>query len=122
MAVTISELIGKKSEIQTKKNALYDLQTSIGTITCRIPDMELVSESWDMQNSSDGNKHLVFNCCTEPNLRDSDLQEAYGCAEPYDIVSEIFQAGEVAKIAGHLLKLAGFNGNVTSKLHQSAKK
>ena len=122
MAITIAELIKKRSDIQAKKEALYDLETSVGTITCRVPSADIVADSWDMQNTSDGNKNLVFECCVEPNLHDRELQEAYNCVEPFDIVTEIFQAGEVAKIAGHLLKLAGFNSNVTSKLHQSAKK
>lgn len=121
MAISISELIAKRGDIKAAKAALYDLETSVGTITCRIPSADIVAESWDMQDTSDGNKNLVFHCCVEPNLRDKDLLEAYGCAEPFDIVTEIFQAGEVAKIAGHLLKLAGFNGNVTSKLHKKIK-
>ena len=116
MAITIAELIKKRSDIQAKKEALYDLETSVGTITCSVPDAALVAEAWDMQDTSEGNS------CVEPNLHDRELQEAYNCVEPFDIVTEIFQAGEVAKIAGHLLKLAGFNSNVTSKLHQSVKK
>lgn len=122
MAITIAELIKKRDDIKAKKEALYDLETSVGTITCSVPDAALVAEAWDMQDTSEGNKHLVFSCCVDPNLSAKELLEAYDCSEPFDIVTEIFQAGEVAKIAGHLLKLAGFNGNVTSKLHQSVKK
>ena len=121
MAVSIAELIKKKGDIKAKKEALYDLETSVGTITCRVPDSALVAESWDMDSNSDGNKNLVFQCCVEPNLNDRELQEAYECSEPFDIVTAIFEAGEVAKIAGHLLKLAGFTGNVTSKLHTQIK-
>lgn len=121
MALTINELIARRDELKARKTELYDIETSIGEITCRVPDAALVSESWDMAKSADGNKNLVYQCCVEPNLKDRDLHKAFNCAEPFDIVTEIFQAGEVAKIAGELLRLAGFGANVTSKLHDAVK-
>lgn len=122
MAVTISELIKKRDDIKAKKEALYDLETSVGTITCSVPDAALVAEAWDMQDTSEGNKHLVFSCCVDPKLTDKELLAAYDCSEPFDIVTEIFQAGEVAKIAGALLRLAGFTGSVATKLHETVSK
>ena len=121
MAVSVKDLITKREKIKAAKQTLYDVETSIGTITCRVPSIELISEVWDMKDSGDGNKQLVFQCCVEPNLKDKDLLEAYDVAEPFDIVSEIFKAGEVAKLAGHLLKLAGFTDNITSRIHKEIK-
>lgn len=121
MAVTISELISQKEAIRTRKSALYDVETSVGDIVCKLPDAALVAESWDMTSNAEGNKNLVYQCCIEPNLKDRELHKAFGVAEPFDVVEAIFMPGEIAKIAGHLLKLAGFNGNVTSKLHDAIK-
>ena len=121
MAVTINELIERREKLQTRKGELYDVETSIGEITCRIPSAALIAEAWDMRSNADGNKYLVFQCCMEPNLKDDELRRAYKCSEPFDIVTEIFLPGEVAKIAGHLLKLAGFEVNITSKIHNAVK-
>jgi len=121
MAVTISELISRREELQTRKAELYDVETSIGTLVCRIPSAGLVSEAWDMKSTAEGNKYLVFQCVVEPNLKDKELQKAFKASEPFDVVTEIFLPGEVSKIAGHLLKLAGFEGNITSKIHSEVK-
>lgn len=120
MAVSINELIARREEIKARKAELYDIETSVGEIVCKVPSAALVAESWDM-SSAEGNKNLVYQCCVEPNLKDKDLQSAFKCAEPFDVVDEIFLPGEVSKIAGQLLKIAGFTGNVTSKLHDKVK-
>ncbi len=122
MAVTISELIGKKEEIRAKKKNLYDLETSLGDMTFKIPNAQLITESWDMQGTLEGNKYLIFECAVDPNLKDSELQRSFGCAEPLDIVEAIFQAGEISRIAGTLLTLANFkNEKIAHKLHREVK-
>ena len=45
MAVSIKELLAKKTEIEKSKNALYDFETSIGTITVRKPDRLLLMDA-----------------------------------------------------------------------------
>lgn len=121
MAVTIDELIKRREELQARKADLFDVETSIGTLTCRIPSAGLVAEAWDMKNSADGNAYLILQCCVEPNLKDRELLKTFKCSEPHEIATEIFLPGEVAKIAGHLLKLAGFEVNITSKIHNAVK-
>lgn len=121
MAVTIAELISKRKDIATKKAALYDIETSIGEITCKIPDAALISDAWDMKNSADSNKYLVYSCCVNPNLHNDELLRSFEVSEPEDIVDELFQPGEIPKIAGFLLRTAGFDTNITGKLHKTLK-
>ncbi len=118
--MTIAELIERKEEIAAKKKQLYDIETSVGTVTFKLPSISLVTEAWDL-SPREGNKNLVYQCAVEPNLKNKELQKAFGCAEPFDIVEEIFMAGEVSKIAGQLLKLAGFGSDITATLHKEIK-
>lgn len=48
----------------------------------------------------------------EPNLKDKELQDAFGCTSPMDIVEVIFKAGEIPQIAIECMKLAGYVGGV----------
>lgn len=123
MAVTIAELLAQREQIKARRHALYDIETSVGIITCSIPDAGLVSEAWDLSNNAEGNKYLVYQCVKEPNLKSEEVQKAFRNAgmEPFDVVDGIFQAGEISAIAGQLLKLAGFGGNITAKLHSKIK-
>ncbi len=121
MAVTIAELIGKKDEIRNKKNALYELETSIGDIVAKLPTSSTVADAWAMSNTMEGNKFLLFNCIIDPNLKDKQLQEAYDCLEPTDIVPAIFQVGEISRIASVLMERAGFGGDINYKIHKEVK-
>ena len=121
MAVTISELIGKRDEIKSKKNNLYELETSIGDIVVKIPTTQIVSDAWEINDNMQSNQLLILESVINPNLKDRELQEAYGCAEPIDIVPALFQSGEISRIASTLLKLAGFNNDVKSKLYKEIK-
>ena len=121
MAVTISELIGKRDEIKSKKNNLYELETSIGDIVVKIPTTQIVSDAWEINDNMQSNQLLILESVINPNLKDRELQEAYGCAEPIDIVPALFQSGEISRIASTLLKLAGFNGDIKSKLYKEIK-
>ena len=121
MAVTIAELIGKKDEIKAKKNALYELETSIGDIVVKLPTSAIVADAWAMTNTMEANKFIIFNCVIEPNLKDKQLLETYDCLEPIDVVAAIFQVGEISRMATVLMNLAGFNGEIGHKLHKEVK-
>ena len=121
MAVTINELISKRDEIRAKKNNLYELETSIGTIVAKMPSSKIVADAWNLDDNMEGNQLLILECVVNPNLKDKELQRAYGCAEPLDIVAEIFEVGEISGIASELLKLAKFNGDIKSKIYKEVK-
>ena len=122
MAITISELIDKKKDIQDKRKSLYDFETSLGDFTFRVPDSKLVADAWNLTDNFEGNCFLILNCAVDPNLKAGALQKEFGCAEPIDIVTELFQAGEISRIATTLLNLAGFSADkIAHKLHNDIK-
>ena len=45
-------------------------------------------------------------------LKAKEVQEAFGCAEPIDVVEAIFKPGEIPQIAIECMKLAGYMGGV----------
>ena len=70
--------------------------------------------NWDIE--------LIFETTVTPNLKDKDLQQAYACAVPSDIVPMIFKAGEIGAIARAILKSAGFGINeLEIKIHEEIK-
>lgn len=121
MAISVSELIGKRDEIKTKKGNLYELETSIGNIVAKIPSTKIVTEAFDMSSNMEGNQFIILECVISPNLKDKELQQAYECVEPIDIVPALFASGEISRIASALLKVAGFTEDVKIKLFKETK-
>lgn len=118
MAVSIKELIEKKESIEAKKKELYDLETSIGTITVKQPTRSYIADVSDMDDSD---ALVVLDCVVEPDLKDKGLQEAYACVSPLDIVGKLFKGGEVVAISKAILKSAGYGEDIRSELHNEAK-
>ena len=50
----------------------------------------------------------MYTIIKEPNLKDKELQKAYECTEPTDILEQIFTRGEIADISTFALEEAGF--------------
>lgn len=118
MAVTIADLIAKKEELTNRKKRLYDLETSAGTMTVKLPTRAFMAEASDLE---DTNAYLVYNCIVSPDLSDKSLQKAYGCVEPTDIVDKLFDPGEVVGITNKIMELAGWRKDIQSELHKETK-
>lgn len=119
MAVSIKELIEKKETMEAKKQETYDLETSIGTITCSKPTQSFMAELADMKDNA--NEYGILNLCVDPNLKDTSLQQAYGCVEPTDIVGKLFDAGEIISISNKLAELSGYGKKIETKVHEDIK-
>ena len=57
-------------------------------------------------------KRQVYECVAEPDLHSKELQDAYGCTYPEEIVEKLFDAGEITPIAMECMKLAGYVNSV----------
>lgn len=112
--LTLTELIKNKEKYQPKENATLELliERLDATITIRKAEKSLVLEAIELSEDDsyegNGDEFFVYNIVTDPDLKDKELQKAYGCVEPVDIVEQIFERGEITLIAKEGMKLAGF--------------
>lgn len=122
MAVTIADLIAQRDQIKNKRKELYDLETSIGTITIKQPSLKTIEETLKI---SDGGRQsdieLIYESVIDPNLKDKELQNAYGCTAPSDIVAMLFKTGEVGAIAAAIMRCAGYGQSIEFKIHEEVK-
>ena len=114
MAISAKDLIKKKKIIEEKKDKQIQIEVpETGTFLFRIPNMldyeDAEAYGKKRDNGYEENKFLIHACCLEPNLKDSELLEAYGVKNPIDIVDKLFMVGEVSSIATTLVKKAGFD-------------
>jgi len=121
VAVTIQELIAQRENLANRKKKKYTIETSVGEIVVQVPDAALIAESLNLSTGFEINKHLVYNSVILPNLRDGELQKAFGAFEPTDIVAKIFLPGEISRIGDELFKLAGYDTKIVSKLYEEVK-
>ena len=120
MAISVQELIANKEKIEKSKKDLYDLETSIGTVTVKQPSLALITEVMGLEkNTTD--KYLILQTVVEPNLKNKELQRAYGCTEPLDIVEKLFKPGEVYALSKKIIECAGYGANIEAKVHEKLK-
>ena len=112
--ITLAELIKRKEQVlEAKKNvkrARVYVKSLGGEIVIKAPTKSLATESAEMEK--DGDAHLVYECVAEPDLHSKELQEAYGCTYPEEIVEKIFDDGEISPIVMECMKLAGYIDSV----------
>jgi len=124
--LTVADLIAQKDQLKNKKQRTQPLfvESLDSEIVIREPDpavaIEAVEMAQDPEKSSLADAYVVYHTVVEPNLKDGELQKAYGCAEPTDIVKYIFRPGEITAISGHALQLAGYGSGVR-KINQDLK-
>ena len=108
--ITIEELVRRKEQMlkskQQKKTKDLYVKSLDGAITIVEPDAALARDAQEMEEF--GDTYIVYSCVTEPCLKSKELQEAYGCVEPMEIVEKIFDVGEIPQIAVECIKLAGY--------------
>ncbi|WP_218838241.1 phage tail assembly chaperone [Bacillus sp. FJAT-45350] len=116
--LTLTELMKNKEKYQVeadKKEQLY-IERFGASITIRKPERSLCIEAtemaYDAERQDISDVHMVYNIVVEPNLKDPELQKEFGCVEPYDIVDKLFETGEIGKISGAAMDLAGFSSSV----------
>ena len=121
MAVTVADLIARREEIKNKRKDRYDIETSIGTIIVKQPTLRMIDDILKGQDNRQNDIELIFETVIEPNLKDKDLQQAYGCTIPSDIVPMIFKPGEVGALARAIMGVAGFGSSFEAKIHEEVK-
>lgn len=122
MAVTVADLIANRDKIKNRRKETYDLDTSIGTITVVQPSLSLIEDVMKIEGGGrQSDIELIYESVVAPNLRDKDLQQAYGCAAPSDIVPLLFKTGEIGSIASAIMRCAGYGKSIEARVHEEVK-
>ena len=121
MAVSIAELIANRDQIKNKRKETYDIDTSIGTITVKQPSVKLIEDVLKIEGGRQSDIELIYESVIEPNLKDKDLQQAFGCTAPSDIVPLLFKAGEIGSIASAIMRCAGYGKTIEARIHEETK-
>ena len=112
--LTLEELIHKKTELLFKKTIEVEIESLGGTLVFKQIPLSAIVRTIDdvfsvhgrsVMAISEAVKMLIYDSCLL--LQNKDLQAAYECAEPYDIVEKIFGNDFMAigKIGDELLKM-----------------
>lgn len=119
--LTVADLIARKDEIKGRKktSAKLFIESLGAEITISELPEAIVGEAVQMEEDSD--EYAVLYGVSEPSLRDPDLQKAYGCVKPTDIVSELFKPGEIRAISAELMKLSGYGDNAVRRVDTNLK-
>jgi hypothetical protein len=116
--LTLTDLMKDKEKYQVKDDVTEEVYIPRldANVTIRKPERSLCIETIQMTHDDNlvdqADPYLVYNIMIEPNLKDKELQKAYGCVEPTDIVGKIFETGEVPSIAQVGLELAGYDKKI----------
>lgn len=119
MAVSVKDLIERKESIEAKKKDLYDVDTSIGVITVKQPSAALVADARALSENNDA--YLIVETVVEPNLKDPELQKAFGCRDALDVPAALFKPGEVMAISRAIMECAGYAVNIETRVHRELK-
>ena len=119
MVTTIKELIEKKEAIEAKKKEKIVLKTSIGDVVAVKPSASLITESLELDDGND--EYFLLNSIVEPNLKDPELQAAYGCVVPTGIISKLFQYGEVKAMSSAIMDKVGAGKKIETAVYEEIK-
>lgn len=113
--ITLDELIKRKQQVLAAKKKRATLELYVpsldGSITIEEPDAAVIQDAAGME-PGEGDAYLCYKCVKNPDLSSAELQTAYGCAEPTDIVQIIFKPGEIQQISVKCMELAGYTDSV----------
>ncbi|WP_413362231.1 phage tail assembly chaperone [Lysinibacillus sp. 3P01SB] len=114
--LSLKELIQNKVKYERKdggelKTLHVDRLSS--DIVIEVPSKDVCMDTIDMtkdeEQAKKADEYIVYTVMREPNLKDSELQKAYECAEPMDIVGKLFTPGEITDISNLAFDAAGFS-------------
>jgi len=112
--LSVTDLMKEKEKYQVKDDVTETvLVERLGVeVVLRKPEKSLCVDTMKMardeNNDTDADEFMVYNTMIEPNLKDPELKEAYGCTLPTDIVSKIFEPGEISLLSEIGFELAGY--------------
>ena len=123
--ISLKELIQNKVKYERKnggEEVKLHLERLDAEIIIETPSKEFCLDVMDMANDKEQAKntdaYMVYSMIKEPNLKDKELQKAYECKEPTDIVEKIFTLGEIGAIVNKGFESAGFSKGAVSVVEE----
>lgn len=113
--VTLEQLIARKNQSEQDRLKVMEVESDElgGTIMAKKLPLEKFFDISDMSGETSeeayrANCMLIYQSCDI--FHDRELIEAYGCKEPYEVVTKIFHDNvcEVRTIADKIMKLYGY--------------
>lgn len=112
-------LIEKRKLIEEKKRKEFLIEVQdLGVFKFRTPDLFDIIDSQAFKDGKNADEYIVYNCAIEPSLKNKELQEAFECHEPFDIVDKLFLPGEKQRIASLLSDAAGYKEDVAKVVEE----
>ena len=123
--LTLSDLIARKEQREAGRTDYRDVKVEAldGVLTLKKLPLSQVLSMLDAQDENAGMKEnldfeveLIYKSC--PVLQNKELQEAYGCQEPYDIVLRVLDdnVGALAELASAVLDFYGMGDSIRDQL------
>lgn len=127
--LTLDDLIARKTQGETDKLAYKSVFVPSlgGELTFKKLPLRQMMQLVDGVSTNDSltdqfevNKELIYKAC--PILQSAELQAAYNCAEPYDIVPAVFcdNISEIGDVADKILEFYGL-GDSLQKMGEQIK-
>lgn len=130
--ITVESLMQRAEQRKNDKvkiKEIYNKMLNGNLVVKRMPLAKIIDlldkfdeESLKLNDCIELYKELIYKCC--PVLQDKELQEAFDCAEPYDIVTEVFEdnVGEITAFAEEILAMYGMaEGKNTKEIEEEIK-
>lgn len=132
MAINIEQLLVNKGIIQ-EDTGEKQISIEIARLKEKLGDGEIKIKSLEInkiqeianqtKNEFSMAARVVYNAVTEPNLKDKELQKAFGCkTNPFAIVQEIFTPLEIKAIADKVAEISGLKDIDEGKIITEIKK
>ena len=129
--ITIESLIQRAEQQKNDKIKLKEVYNEMlgGDIVIkRVPLTQVVglldkldNKNLKLSDCIEMYKELIYKCV--PIFQNKELHEEFGCAEPYDIVTEVFNDNveEINKMAEEILAMYGMSDNPIKELEEEIK-
>lgn len=123
--LTLEALIAKKEQREASKSEYRDIPVESlgGSLTVKKLPLSQILDFLDSADENAGLKEnlafeaeLIYKSC--PIMQDKRLQEAYGCAEPYDVVMRVLDdnIGAVGELTAAILDFYGMGDSIRDQL------
>lgn len=111
--LSAKDLIKKRKLIEEKKKKEFVIEVGdIGQFKFRTPDIFDIIDSQQFKGGGYEDDYIIYSCMVSPNPKDKELQEAYGCNEPFDIIDALFLPGEKQSVGNAIVEQAGYKKEV----------